>query len=65
MNIKKMSFKGIQNVLSRAEMKMIMAGSGANCSARCGSNSDCNGTDNTCHHCATGSILSGTCVTSE
>lgn len=61
----KMSLVNIQGKLSRAEMKNIMAGSGSNCSDSCTSDSDCNGTGNTCNHCATGSILHGKCVTSE
>jgi hypothetical protein len=66
MKTTKMSLASMQGKLSRAEMKNIMAGSGgANCSDSCTSDSDCNGSDNSCHHCATGSILTGKCVTSE
>jgi hypothetical protein len=43
MKIEKMSFEGIKNVLSRAEMKKIMAGSGGCNSgyAQCYSNVAC------------------------
>ena len=66
MQTKKMSLANIQGKLSRTEMKKIMAGSGSgsNCSDSCSSDSDCNG-DNSCHHCATGDIMKGKCITSE
>jgi len=46
MKIEKMSLKSIKNVLSRAEMKKIMAGSsggGCSCANECNSDDDCPG----------------------
>lgn len=37
----KLSLKSIKNVLSRAEMKMIMAGSGDCGTSECSSDTDC------------------------
>jgi len=52
MQLKKMSLKEIQGILSRDEMKKIMAGSGSNkCDQSCSSNSDCDPHGGTCQYC--------------
>lgn len=63
MKSKKISLASLQQ-MSRAEMKKIMAGSGANCGASCSQDSDCNG-PNSCKKCATVLSYPGQwCVTS-
>lgn len=61
MTRQKMSLANIQGKLSRAEMKMIMAGSGApSCGEMCAKNSDCS--DNiSCPHCIAGKGPGGGC----
>jgi hypothetical protein len=61
------------NLMTRAELKHVLGGvgfeeeigGGPNCTDKCTSDSDCTGGDNNCKKCATGSILKGTCITSE
>ena len=58
MKTKKMSFKNIKDVLSREEMKKIMAGSGGG--GACGT---CTGHGGTTEDCATGPVT-GVCFCS-
>jgi len=41
MKIEKLSLNGIKNMLSRTELKKIMAGSGGGCVGGCGGNNTC------------------------
>ena len=64
MQKKKMSLDNIQNKISRAEMKNIMAGSGVfgtpGCGESCASNSDCS-LNSSCPSCLAGKGPTGGC----